>query len=92
MEDAGEKALGDLMGDRVDVRGQGAIFGDFWGDRADRVVGRARQGAGVERGEEIDTLARTEQFDGESVAEIQEHALKAAGAAHAHADVVFLIA
>ena len=42
--------------------------------------------------EEVDALRGAEEFDGEGVAEIGEHAMETARAAHAHGDVVFLIA
>ncbi len=45
----------------------------------------------MERGEQVDALASGEKFDGEDVAEIVEHAFEAAGSAHAHGDVIFLI-
>ena len=60
----------------------GANGGDgFFGERA-----------GLQRGEEFDALRGAEEFDGDGVAEIFEHAAEAAGSAHAHGDVVFLIA
>jgi len=46
----------------------------------------------LQRSEQVDALAGAEKFDGEDVAQIVEHAFEAAGAAHAHAHVVFLIA
>lgn len=91
MEDFGDGALLDEGGDGVDVVGEGAVGGNFGGGGADGVVGFFGERAGLQRGEEVDALAGAEQFDGDDVAEIVEHAFEAAGAAHAHADVVLLI-
>ena len=42
--------------------------------------------------QQVDALTRAEQFNRENVTEILQHALQAAGTAHAHGDIVFLIA
>ena len=91
VEDFGDGALVDEGGDGVDVGCERAIGGDFGRGGADGIVGFLGEGAGLQRGEQVDALAGAEKFDGEDVAEIVEHAFQAAGAAHAHADVVFLI-
>ena len=91
MEDFGDDALGNQGCDGVDVGSEWTVGGDFWRGGADGVVGLSGERAGLQWGEEVDALAGAEQFDGENVAQIVEHALQAAGAAHAHADVVFLI-
>ncbi len=91
MKDFGDGAFGDEGGDGVDVGGERAVGGDFWRGGADGIVGFFRECAGLQRSEQVDALAGAEKFDGEDVAQIVEHAFEAAGAAHTHADVVFLI-
>ncbi len=92
MEEAGEGAGGDEAGDGFDVGREGAIVGEFGRERANGIEGLASERAGVQRSEKIDALAGTEEFDRKNVLEIVEHALETASAAHAHGDVVFLIA
>ncbi len=92
VQNLGDGTLVDQGGDSVDVGGERAVGGDFWRGGADGVVGFFGERARLQRGEQVDALARAEKFDGENVAQIVEHAFEAAGAAHAHADVVFLIA
>ena len=92
MKDFGDGALGDQGGDGVDVGSKGTVRGDFWRDCADGLISTFCEGAGLQRGERVNPLAGAEQFDGKNVAQVLQHAFQAARAAHAHADVVFLIA
>ena len=64
MQDFGDGALGDEGGDGVDVGGEGAVGGDFWRGGADGVVGFLGEGAGLQRGEQVDALTGAEKFDG----------------------------
>ena len=87
-----ERIFVQQSGDGLDVGGEGAVDCELGGLGADCGVGFLGEGAGLEGGEKVDALAGAEEFDSEDVAEVGEHALQAAGAAHAHGDVVFLVA
>jgi len=59
---------------------------------SDSVVSPPRESACLQRGQQIDPLAGAKQFNGEDVAKIMKHAFQAAGPAHAHRNVILLIA
>jgi len=68
MQDFGDGALGDQGGDGVDVRRERAVGGDFGRGGADGVVGFFREGAGLQRRQQIDALAGAQQFNRQDVA------------------------
>src|SRR5882724_8063935 len=86
-----EEAGGDCCRYCVDIRGERAILADFHGFCAHGVVGLLCEPSGLKRNEQVDALASAKKLDGENVLEIAQHSFEAAGATHAHGDVIFLI-